>query len=412
MITRVFAKNFRSISEVDVNLNRLTILVGQNSSGKSNFLDILRFFSDALRKGIQVAIDDVRQGIKTIRRWSPSRPYDIRLELEIDDIIKAKKIKGRKLLDHEEQINATYRIEIKSAKYIEPEEYSFTSYLIKREKCTIFMGNKKFEYEIYNGEFLKRPEGFIPFRKDAKEVLSRPSQTALFLPFLVYLKPYSYLYKLLISMFFYNIYPNIIKTPREPGIEYPLESHGRNIASVIRKMQRDKSPWLDQIKEVLSKVVPDLYDFQVSPVGGFLTIKFKHKSDKSKPHYFEANQESDGTLRILGILVSLFQDPPPYLLAIEEPEITVHPGILGLIADLIKEASKRRSQIIVTTHSPDLISKFDADDLRLVEWNYREGTTINRIHDSQIDIINDKLFSAGDLLRIEGLRPSKRKEDL
>jgi len=60
--------------------------------------------------------------------------------------------------------------------------------------------------------------------------------------------------------------------------------------------------------------------------------------------------------------------------------------------------------VIITTHSPDLISQFNANNLRIVEWNYLNGTTIGPVEASQIEIINDKLFSAGDLLRIEGLR--------
>ncbi|MGQ9921737.1 MAG: AAA family ATPase, partial [Desulfobacca sp.] len=122
---------------------------------------------------------------------------------------------------------------------------------------------------------------------------------------------------------------------------------------------------------------------------------------------FEASQESDGTLRILGLLVALFQEPSPSLLAIEEPELTVHPGILPFLGDLIKEAAAKRSQVIITTHSPDLITRFDPLNLRIVEWNYQDGTIINKIDENQISIIQEKLFGAGDLLRIEGFRAAK-----
>jgi predicted ATPase len=136
-------------------------------------------------------------------------------------------------------------------------------------------------------------------------------------------------------------------------------------------------------------------------------LKFKHEYEDAKPHDFEASQESDGTLRVLGILVALFQEPPPSLIVIEEPEITVHPGVLGTLADLISEASQKRSQVIITTHSPDLISKFDPKNLRVVEWNYQDGTTIAPVDETQLEIINDKLFTSGDLLRIEGLRTKR-----
>jgi predicted ATPase len=397
MIKRVYAKNYRSLAEIDVNLNRLTVLVGPNSSGKSNFLDVLRFLSDALKKGLQSAIDDERQGIKTIRRWAPSRPYDIEIEIEIEDKHKITIHKEEDRIEFREvPFKGKYRVEIKSAKATELD--GFATYQVRRERCEVEYLGKRSYYELVNGKFIQKP----------KSMEIEPSNIGLILPLIGFMRPYSYIYRILTQMFFYNIFPNIIRSPREPGSEYPLDSQGRNIASVLRRMQREKSPWLDDIKEVLAKVVSDINDFQVVPVGGFLTLKFKHKSEDTKPHYFEATQESDGTLRILGILAALFQEPAPILLAIEEPEITVHPGVLGILADLIKEASEKRSQVLVTTHSPDLISKFGADDLRIVEWNYRDGTTIGCVDESQREIINDKLFSGGDLLRIEGLR--KRSE--
>lgn len=393
MITRVYAKNYRSLAEIDVRLNKLTVLVGPNSSGKSNFLDVLRFISDSLRKGLQSAIDDERQGIKAIRRWAPSRPYDIEIEIDIEDNVKLRRLKRKGSDEFKEvPLKGKYRLEIKSAKSIEFD--GFTTYHVKRERCEVEYSPRRAIYELVNGKFTKKPKG----------IEIEPTNTGLILPLIGSVPPFSHIYRPLSRMFFYNIYPNIIRSPREPASEYPLDSHGRNIASVLRRMQREKSPWLEDIKEVLARVVSDINDFQVVPVGGFLTLKFKHKSKDTRHHYFEATQESDGTLRILGILAALFQEPPPFLLAIEEPEITVHPGVLGILADLIKEASEKRSQVLVTTHSPDLISKFDADDLRIVDWNYRYGTRIGYVDESQREVINEKLFSGGDLLRIEGLR--------
>ena len=68
-INKVWAKNFRSISDTSVDLDRLTVLVGPNASGKSNLLDLLRFIKDALRFDLEAAIS-VRH---RFRRDSPSR---------------------------------------------------------------------------------------------------------------------------------------------------------------------------------------------------------------------------------------------------------------------------------------------------------------------------------------------------
>ena len=55
-ITKVWAKNFRSIEHAELELDPLTVLVGPNASGKSNLLDILGFLADAARDGLENAI--------------------------------------------------------------------------------------------------------------------------------------------------------------------------------------------------------------------------------------------------------------------------------------------------------------------------------------------------------------------
>ena len=83
---------------------------------------------------------------------------------------------------------------------------------------------------------------------------------------------------------------------------------------------------------------------------------------------------SDGTLRALGLLAAVYQRAAPSVLVIEEPEATIHPGALGAVLDLLRHAS-RHMQVIVTTHSPEVL---DADwlqdeHLRIVTW--QEGAT-------------------------------------
>ena len=71
-ITRVWAKNFRSIENLDLQLDPLTVLVGPNASGKSNITDVLRFLSDTVRTGLESALTD-RRGDQVARRYSSRR---------------------------------------------------------------------------------------------------------------------------------------------------------------------------------------------------------------------------------------------------------------------------------------------------------------------------------------------------
>lgn len=85
-VTRVVLKNYKSIASCDVALQRLVFLVGPNGSGKSNFLDALRFVSDALRSSLDHALRD-RGGINEVRRRSRGHPthFGIRLDFRLRD---------------------------------------------------------------------------------------------------------------------------------------------------------------------------------------------------------------------------------------------------------------------------------------------------------------------------------------
>ena len=81
-------------------------------------------------------------------------------------------------------------------------------------------------------------------------------------------------------------------------------------------------------------------------------MQLKHARIDGFPRslWLDLLQESDGTLRMLAMLTILYQDPPQFLVGLEEPELAIHPGAMAVLADTIKEASLR-GQVVVTTHS-------------------------------------------------------------
>ena len=147
-------------------------------------------------------------------------------------------------------------------------------------------------------------------------------------------------------------------------------------------------------------------DIRIEPAAGLLVLQFRHRSPNKKPKWFDATQESDGTLRVAGIITALLQDPPIPVVGVEEPELTVHPGAIPLLFDYLKEASTR-SQLIVTTHSPELLDLVSVDDIRVVER--RDGaTTVARMAPHQWDAVRSGLLSLGEVLRAEGIQQDLR----
>ena len=84
-ISKIWAKNFRSIENLELELGPLTVLVGPNASGKSNIVDVFRFASDAVRDGLDSALT-ARKGDHAARRYSPRRrSTDVTIGLSFDD---------------------------------------------------------------------------------------------------------------------------------------------------------------------------------------------------------------------------------------------------------------------------------------------------------------------------------------
>ena len=202
----------------------------------------------------------------------------------------------------------------------------------------------------------------------------------------------------------YHLFPDRMQTPRPPRDTRLLNENGSNLASILREMNRRKSPYLGEIKDALGLVVPGLTDLQVQQPGGFLIVKLVHRAGNGgRDPLFDLSQESDGTVRLLGLLTALYQERPPSLIGIEEPELTIHPGAQAVLADVMVEATLR-TQVLVTTHSPDLIDQLPIESLRAVQ--IVDGCTrVGPVSETQAEAVREGLFTSGELHSMEGLEP-------
>jgi predicted ATPase len=125
-----------------------------------------------------------------------------------------------------------------------------------------------------------------------------------------------------------------------------------------------------------------------------------------------AENMSDGTLRALGVLTALFQSSGqaakrvPFV-GIEEPEVAVHPGAAGVLRDGLVTASKT-TQIAVTSHSPDLLDDKDLPVESILAVVNRNGeTAIAPPDEAGRSAIRDRLYTAGELLRLNQIEPDE-----
>jgi predicted ATPase len=347
-LKRVKIRNYKSLANCDVELGPLNVLVGRNGSGKSNFLDALSFVADALRTSLDHAIK-ARGGVDEVRRRSTRGPNNFALELEVN------------LKDGR---TASYGFEIAAAK-----NHGFS---VKWEKLQIRDKSDVMVvfYARKGGDILGSGNGDrAQSRRDpmylweSGEAMPPVSRDRLYLVNAAGLPKFRDVYDALLTMGFYNLNPESIGSLQSPDAGEILHRDGRNMASVIGRIGRDEPEVKERIKGYLATIVPGVTDFNRVGLGPKETIEFRQEVSGSKsPWRFLASSMSDGTLRALGALVAVNQlaegTVPVRFIGIEEPEAALHPAALAALMDALREAAEQ-TQVVVTTHSPDLLDLLD-----------------------------------------------------
>ena len=383
MKSRVFLRNIRiqnykSIADCDVELGGLTILVGRNGSGKSNFLDAIRFVTESLETSVDHALK-ARGGIAAVRRISTGHPRNFSIALQL--------VLADQVVDYDFEIGSQPK----------------GGFVVRHEQLKVksFSGDLKHSYEVREGQLTESTAGTLP----------PPSPDRLFLVIASGLAEFRPAYDAMQSMGFYNLSPEQMKEVQKPDAGQLLARDGSNLASVLARLSEDNVEMVNRIQEYLSRIVPEITGFQRIPVGHHETLEFRQRVTGSQhPWRFFAGSMSDGTMRALGVLTSVMQladrTDPVRLVGIEEPETALHPAASGFLMDALREASNQ-TQIIATTHSPDLLDRYCPDTDHLLAIAAEEGTTvIGAADEASLDAIRNHLFTAGELLRMDQLRPA------
>ncbi len=374
-VTRVVLRNYKSIGSCDVRLRPLTYLVGANGSGKSNFIDSLHLVRDALTGSLENALNE-RGGLAEVRRRSSGHPTHFGIRVEF--VLKSGQI-------------GYYAFDIGAL--------PSRGYEVSHEECVIDGVGKGPFYKIERGRLKASSESTFPAVTSDRLALVAVSGLAVFRP----------VFDALTSMGFYNLNPKLMRELQKPQDGKLLKPVGENIASVIGHLEKVEPKAMQIIQEYLQAVVPMVQGVERKQVGPMETLEFRQDMAGAKhPWKFLAQNMSDGTLRALGVLTALFQgnrDYAPTLVGIEEPETALHPAASAALREALTRASMS-TQIIVTSHSPDLLDypSIDADAILSVVSEGGE-TYIGNLDDASRNAMRDKLFSAGELLRLNQLAP-------
>jgi len=378
-IRTVTLKNYKSIAGCRVELQNLMFLVGPNGAGKSNFLDSIKFVADSLTNGLDHALRE-RGTIKEVRRRSGGHPthFSIRFDFQVP--------RGP-------EGHYSFRVGAKPNGEFEVQE----------EECSVVYPDDVLNphgYRVKSGEVLVSSSSSPALISDRLALVNFAGTTA-FRP----------VFDALSRIEIYNLNPKEIAAPQKIDPSDQLRRDGSNAASILRQAGQGD---VDMINQYLGKIVPGIREVNPLPLGSFETMEFRQEvKGQRDPWRFLASSMSDGTLRSFGILLAAMQSAAtgPLLLGLEEPETAVHPAAARVLLQALRSASTRR-QIVVTSHSPDLLDDPDISEDSLLSVLSRGGTTlIGPIDAASKTAVREHLFTPGELLRQGQITVAKEVEE-
>ncbi len=321
IISHIGLKNWRNFRSVDVHLRDRVFLVGPNASGKSNFLDTLRFLRDLAKDGggLQKAVRD-RGGLSKIRCLYARRYPDVEIEVHLSE---------------NELVEPTWRYSIG----------------IKQRKGGQNEPVLSYERVWKNGEqLINRPDP-----EDEQDSL-RLTQT--YLEQINANAEFREIPKFLESILYLHLVPQLLRYPEAfsgPGLQE--DPFGRNfLERVVKTPEKTRRSRLKKIENALRIAVPQLKQLtDIKDEMGIPHLEAVYEHWRPGAGKQREDQFSDGTLRLIGLLWSLLESDS--LLLLEEPELSLNAGITAKLPSLIYRLQKaKKRQVMLSTHSADLLS--------------------------------------------------------
>ena len=360
-------KNWKNFRSLHCEINSRLFIVGANASGKSNFLDALRFMRDVVKHGggLQYAVSQ-RGGISKIRCLSAREKPDIAIELKFFD---------------DNNIQWEYFLSLTQQS--------------RGSRNTIIRN----ETMVKNGQnCFSRPD------EDDKKDAERLTQT--YLEQISTNKEFRSIVDFLASIQYMHLVPQLLKYPEAfSGPDLPEDPFGKGFLRKVAKTKPDtRDTRLAKIQKILQIAVPQLKDLKyIDDVGQpHLEVTYEHWRPSGAKQ--TETQLSDGTLRLIGLLWSLIGGKG--ILLLEEPELSLHTAIVEQLPELFHSVQRtRKRQLIITTHSAELLSGrgISPSEILILETK-GEGTVAKPAKDYQ-DIVS---LLKGGLTPAEAVLPYTR----
>ncbi len=335
--SRIQLENWRNFSVVDAPLQNRVFIVGANASGKSNFLDVFRFLRDIVTPGGGFQDSVNRRGGVSIMRNLAARYPRTNITIDVE-------------LSEGESVIWRYRLEFNQDNRSRP--------ILQEEKIW------------HQGTLLlSRPDD------EDRSDEARLSQTYLEQTFAN--RQFRDITDFFRSVSYSHVVPQLVRDP-ERSIGRQADPYGGDfLEQIANENERTQKTRLGRIQKTLKIAVPQLSGLELyRDKKGVAHLRGRYEHWRPKGAWQTEAEFSDGTLRLIGFLWALQVGGGPLLL--EEPELSLHPGVVRHLAQMmlrIQKAAPR--QILISTHSPELLSDVGiAPDEVLLLLPTGEGTEI------------------------------------
>ncbi|MGQ9910108.1 MAG: AAA family ATPase [Candidatus Flexifilum sp.] len=398
-IESIRIRNYRALKDIELSdLTPLTVFLGPNGSGKSTLFDVFAFLSECFTVGLRRAWDK-RNRFRELRSRGADGP--IEFELKYREQPELPIITYSLAIDEDGRGPVVSRETLRWRRGTRGQPFYFLDFTHGRGR--VFAGETPDQDAERIDEVLAQPDAlavntFGQLARHPRVIALREFITGWYLSYLSA--------------------DNTRGIP-EAGPQERLSASGDNLPNVIQYLREQHPDRLERILQRLRERVPRLekIEAEIMPDGRLL-LQIK---DAPFDRPIMAKFASDGTLKMLAYLTVLYDPDPPSLIGIEEPENQLHPRLLRGLAEECRGAA-RRSQLMVTTHSPFFVNGLKPNELWVLfrdEAGYTQARRASAMPGIQ-DFVNQGAllgdlwmeghFDVGDpLTNAGGPRVSRRK---
>jgi predicted ATPase len=379
-ITRLKVSNFKSFDELEVDLRPLSVVVGANAAGKSNFLEIFRFIRDLAAHGLENAVS-LQGGMEYLAnlKIGAKRPVSLEVTFDFPQILPVRVEENE--LWVASVFESTYKLTLgwegnSGFRVVQDQVVHCCHYQSGLSGSERHLGDGEIRISKVAGEVEVH---FLVSKLEDAWLIDEGLGMALALgkgrAEDVLINSNFFIFpRLAESLVAFDLDPKLSKLSTALSGKADLEPDGSNLAIVLRGLLRDEEKRRTFFR-ILQDVLPFVQDLKVdrfSDKSLLLTLKESYTEDSFLPATFL----SDGTIHLVALIVVLYFEEAA-VMVLEEPERNIHPHLVSRVVSMLKDASHRK-QIITTTHSPEVVRSVELDDLLLVHRDEHGFSRVTR----------------------------------